>query len=461
MSRALRLAALPNCETSFADISSAFASKRELEAALAALAPNRTETEALLRLWTTYCRSDQRPPGGLSAWPSWTIWLVLGGRGAGKTRTGAEWVRGVALGQPGFLEPGAERIALVGETHAAVRDVMVEGPSGILAVHASRADRPTWQPSLRRLQWPNGAIAQAFSSEDPDGLRGPQFGAAWADELAKWRHPDETWDMLQFGLRLGQRPREIVTTTPRPIPLLKRLLAEPRVAVSRAATRDNARHLAPAFLKNVVGRYAGTRLGRQELDGELVEEREDGLWTRDRIEASRVAAAPDLIRIVVAVDPPVSSGRRADSCGIVVAGIDSAGCGYVLADATVRAAKPAEWAARALAAWRRWSADALVVETNQGGEMVQAVLREVDPGVPVTPVHASRGKYLRAEPVALLYEQGRVRHVGAFPELEDEMADFGPGGLSTGRSPDRLDALVWAVTDLMLRPAGAPRIRML
>lgn len=442
-------------------ISSAFGTKAALAEGFARLAPNRAEHEELLRHWPIYCGELQRLREPEETALDWTVWLMLGGRGAGKTRSGAEWVRGVALGQPGFMEPRAGRIALVGETHAAVRDVMIEGPSGILAVHAGRRDRPVWSPSLRRLQWPSGVVAQSFSSEDPDGLRGPQFGAAWADELAKWRHPDETWDMLQFGLRLGTHPRQVVTTTPRPIPLLKRLLAEPRTLVSRIRTRDNAHHLAPTFLAAIVGRYAGTRLGRQELDGELIEERADALWTRDLIEAARSAAAPDLVRIVVAVDPPASSGLRADACGIVAAGIDEAGIAHVLSDATASRAKPVEWARKAVATYRRWSADALVVEANQGGEMVSAVLREVDPAVPVTPVHASRGKYLRAEPVATLYEQGRVRHVGAFPELEDEMCDFGAAGLSSGRSPDRLDALVWALSDLMLRPKAEPRIRAL
>ena len=304
-------------------------------------------------------------------------------------------------------------------------------------------------------------MALAFSAEEPDGLRGPQFGAAWSDEIAKWRHAEAAYDMIQFGLRLGARPRGLVTTTPRPIPLIRRLFSDPRTAVTRARTAANAQNLAPDFLEAVVGRYAGTRLGRQELDGEMIEERPDALWTRELVERSRVAAAPELVRVVVAVDPPASSGARADACGIVVAGVDPGGVGHVLADLTVRRCKPAEWAARAVGAYRRWAADALVVETNQGGEMALAVLREVDPGVPARAVHATRGKYLRAEPVAVLYEQGRVRHVGAFPDLEDEMTDFGPGGLSDGRSPDRLDALVWALTDLILRPRAEPRVRTL
>lgn len=385
---------------------------------------------------------------------------MLGGRGAGKTRAGAEWVRGIALGDPDFSTRPVGRIALIGETFSDARNVMVEGPAGILAIHA-RHERPTWSPSLRKLEWPNGAVAQVFSAEDPDSLRGPQFEAAWADELAKWKHGEETWDMLQFGLRLGARPRQMVTTTPRPIPLLRRFLSDPAVAVSRVRTADNAENLAPAFLETVIGRYGGTRLGRQELDGEIVEDRPDALWTRDGIELNRVDAAPPLMRIVVAVDPPASSSKRADACGIVAAGVDEGGTAYVLEDASASGLKPPEWAAKAVALYRRLQADALVVETNQGGEMATGVIREVDPSVPVASVRATRGKYLRAEPVSVLYAQGRVRHVGALPELEDELCDFGPGGLSTGRSPDRMDALVWALTELMLRERREPRVRML
>lgn len=453
-------AVCPICAMSFVGISKGFGTKTKMLAAFESLALTTKEHEALVAYWPFHGRLDQRPPD--CGWHSaWSTWLVLGGRGAGKTRTGAEWVRGIAEGLPGFMEPKAGRIALIGETHAAVRDVMIEGPAGILSLAGDKERRPTWSPSLRRLEWPNGTIAHTFSSEDPDGLRGPQFGAAWADELAKWRHPDETWDMLQFGLRLGERPLQVVTTTPRPIPLLKRLLGDERVAVSRAKTQENAENLSPAFLETIIGRYAGTRLGRQELDGELIEERPDALWSRDMLEAARVSIAPDMAKVVVAVDPPASSGKRAASCGIVVAGRDNAGFAYVLADASLSQAKPSEWAARAVAMYRRWHADALVVEANQGGEMVVSVIREVDPTVPVRTVHATRGKYLRADPVALLYEQRRVRHVGAFPELEDEMADFGTDGLSAGRSPDRLDALVWALTQLMLTPRAAPRIRTL
>lgn len=404
--------------------------------------------------WGLFGRGDQQPGEP----PQKPVWLVLGGRGAGKTRTGAEWVKGMALGLPPYADRAIDRIALVGETQGQVRDVMIEGVSGLLTIH-SKWERPDWSPSRRQLRWSNGVIAQTFSAEDPEALRGPQFGAAWSDELAKWPNLQECWDMLQFGLRLGDRPRQIVTTTPRPVPLIKRLLADPDVAISRAATSANRLNLAADFIRSVTQTYGGTRLGRQELDGELVEESADALWTRAMIEGCRELVAPALVRIVVAVDPPASSSLRADSCGLIVAGVDADGIGHVLEDGTISGARPHEWAAKAVALYRRFEADALVVEVNQGGEMAESVIREVDPGVPVTAVRATRGKYLRAEPVAALYAQGRVRHAGAFPALEDEMCDFGPGGLSSGRSPDRLDALVWALTHLMLAPKGRPRVR--
>jgi len=415
-------------------------------------------TPELVRLveqeWTVFGRPDQKPRRR----PPWSTWLVLGGRGAGKTRTGAEWIKGMALGlSPVAAEPTG-RIALVGETQAQVRDVMIEGVSGLLAIH-HRWERPVWSPSRRRLEWGNGAVAQVFTAEDPEGLRGPQFGAAWCDELAKWPNLQETWDMLQLGLRLGSRPRQVVTTTPRPLRLIKRLLEDPDVAVSRATMRANRFNLAQSFIASVEQAYGGTRLGRQELCGEIVEESADALWSRELLDSCRELKAPALTRLVVAVDPPASSSKRADSCGLVAAGVDRDGIGHVLADATLSGARPHEWAQCAVALYRRLEADALIVEVNQGGEMVGSVIREVDPGVPVTPVRALRGKFLRAEPVAALYAQGRVRHAGAFPALEDEMCDFGPKGLGSGRSPDRLDALVWALTHLMLGPKGRPRVR--
>jgi phage terminase large subunit-like protein len=390
---------------------------------------------------------------------AWTTWLVLAGRGAGKTRLGAEWVRALVHGRTPYGGGRHRRIALVGDNEHDVREVMIEGPAGILRT-APRCERPVWTPTRRRLEWPNGAVAEAFSAEEPESLRGPQFDAAWCDELAKWRNGEAAFDNLQFGLRLGSRPRQLITTTPRPIPLLKRLVAEPRTAVTRAATYANAAHLSPAFLDEVVARYAGTRLGRQEIDGEIIEDRPDALWSRATIETARVPEAPPLRRIVVGIDPPASGRAGGSACGIIAAGRAEDGCLYVLADATRAGLAPAGWAIKAVALYRRLRADALVAEVNQGGDMVSAVLKQVDPTVPVRTVHATRGKYLRAEPVAAMYAQGRVKHVNPpLEELEDEMCDFGLDGLSSGRSPDRLDALVWALTELMERTPAVPKVR--
>lgn len=418
------------------------------------------ELEFLLHDWQLWARDDQLPPAEAQGGGPWTTWLILGGRGAGKTRAGAEWVRGLALGIKPFADAPVERIALIGETLNDARSVMVEGQSGLLAIHAPD-ERPQFRPSRREIVWPNGAIAQIFSADDPESLRGPQFAAAWADELAKWRYLEESWTMLQFGLRLGAWPRQTVTTTPRPVPLLKSLLADPRTAITRAATDANAANLAPSFLETVVARYRGTRLGRQELDGELIEDRSDALWRRDLIERSRVKAAPPLRQIVVAVDPPVTSGERADACGIVAAGRGEDGRAYVLADATLEGRQPLEWAGAALRLYENLKADRIVAEANQGGDLVLELFRQIAPAAPVKLVRAMRGKFLRAEPAAMLYERGLVSHVGAWPQLEDQMCDFGPDGLSGGRSPDRLDALVWALTELMLCERKEPRIRHL
>lgn len=414
------------------------------------------ELEQLASDWEIWARPDQVPPAG-----DWTTWLVLGGRGAGKTRTGAEWIRALVAGRPPFANNAYGRIALIGETLADARDVMVEGVSGLLAIHP-KAQRPTWLPSRRRLEWPNGAVAQIFSAEDPESLRGPQFDAAWGDELAKWRHAEATWDMLQFGLRLGEAPRQIVTTTPRPIPLLKRLMADARTVQSHAATRANVANLAPGFLDTIVDRYNGTRLGRQELDGEIIEDRPDALWSREQLDRLRQdEAPPDLQRIVVAIDPPATSSKGADACGIVACGLDEEGRAYVLKDKSLSEVSPTGWATRAIGLYHRLEADCILAEVNQGGEMVTTILAGIEPDVPVRAVRASRGKYLRAEPVSALYEQGRVRHVGNLPELEDEMCDFGLDGLSSGKSPDRLDALVWALTHLCLEGRSRPKVRSL
>ncbi|MBX3575861.1 MAG: DNA-packaging protein [Rhizobiaceae bacterium] len=422
-------------------------------------ARNLTDDEAarVLAEWVGHARDAQYPSGQRPR-----TFLLIGGRGSGKTRTGAEWVNALVRGFAPFSSGRVHRrIALVGETLADVRDVMIEGPSGILALTAGggRGERPAFEASRRRLIWPNGATAQIFSAEDPDSLRGPQFEAAWCDEVAKWRRDEETFDMLQFGLRLGTAPRQIVTTTPRPTRLVKRLLADAGTLVARMATDENAANLAAGFVDAMRQRYAGTRLGRQELDGELVEDRQDALWSRALIEAARTVRPAALTRIVVAVDPPAASTRSSDACGIVAAGQGADGIVYVLADASAAGLKPHQWAAAAVALFHGLEADCIVAEVNQGGDMVTAVIRTVDAAVPVRPVRARRGKWLRAEPVAALYQQGRVRHAGHFPALEDEMCDFGPDGLSAGRSPDRVDALVWAVTELTPARGAAPRVR--
>src|SRR5947209_9957272 len=410
--------------------------------------------------WEIFAHKYQTPPALAPDGNPWHIWLMIGGRGAGKTRAGAEWVRAQALGLAPLASEQASRIALVGETEHDVREVMIEGVSGLLAVHGWH-ERPVWQPSRKRLEWSNGAVAQVFSADDPESLRGPQFCCAWSDEMAKWRYAQDAFDMLQFGLRLGAQPRQLITTTPRPTALLKRLIADPASVVTRAATRANAHNLAPTFLQAVMSRYAGTRLGRQELEGKIIEDRPDALWSRALLENCRVSEAPSLQRIVVAVDPPASSGKRADACGIVAAGITGAGICYVIADDSVSGLTPNGWAMKAIALWHRLRADALVAETNQGGEMVGTVIHGIDGSVPVTNVHATRGKWLRAEPVAALYEQGRVKHAGIFAALEDEMCDFGVSGLSGGRSPDRVDALVWAIGALAFQARHGPRIRAL
>ena len=402
---------------------------------------------ALGREWFLGGRLEQQAPDG-----DWRTWLVMGWRGSGKTRAGAEWVHGMASGAKAPL-----RIALVAETLADAREVMVDGVSGLWRIARDR--RPAFEISRRRLVWPNGSVAQLFSSEDPESLRGPQFDLAWCDELGKWKHAQETWDMLQFGLRLGTEPRQVVTTTPRAIPLLKAILADPGTVTTRLSTLRNAGNLAPGFIRAMEARYGGTRLGRQELDGELIEDREDALWNREMLERCRIRTPGPLGRIVVAVDPPAAERARNSCCGIVAAGLDVSGRAAVLADLSVANASPGEWGQAVVRAVRRFQADRVVAEVNQGGDMVAAILRSIDANLPVTTVRATRGKFLRAEPVAVLYEQGRVAHAGTFPALEDQMCDFGPDGLSGGGSPDRLDALVWALTALMLGGQGEPRVR--
>lgn len=409
--------------------------------------------------WTLWARDDQLPPEECDDLP-WRTWLLLGGRGAGKTRAGAEWVRAQALGIAPIAELPARRIALVGETLHDARAVMVEGVSGLLGVHDG-ADRPRYEPSKAQIVWPNGTIAQLFSADDPDSLRGPQFDCAWCDEIAKWRYGERAWDTLQFALRLGNRPRQLVTTTPRPLPLLERIMADPGTVTVKARTIDNADNLAPAFVEELRKRYGGTLLGRQELDGEIIEDIAGALWRRDWIEQARTTSVPALGRIVVAVDPPVTATAASDACGIVVAGVGVDGRAYVLADRTVQGREPPVWARAAIAAYRDFAADRIVAEANQGGDLVGLVLAQVDRNVPVGLVRATRGKWVRAEPVAALYAEGRVAHVGAFAELEAQMLAFGADGRVAGRSPDRVDALVWALTELMLDAPARPSIRAL
>ncbi|SDE19487.1 Large terminase phage packaging protein [Limimaricola pyoseonensis] len=394
--------------------------------------------------------------------------MILGGRGAGKTRAGAEWVRAQVEGaRP--RDPGrARRVALVGETLDQAREVMVFGESGLLAC-APPDRRPDWSATRRLLTWPNGAQAQLFSAHDFEALRGPQFDAAWCDELAKWKRGAEAWDMLQFGLRLGDDPRACVTTTPRNVAVLKDLIAAPSTVVTRAATEANRAHLAEGFLDEMRRRYAGTRQGRQELDGLLLDDADGALWSAALLEGCVTDAAPPLDRVVVAVDPAVSAHSGSDACGIVVAGAVTQGPpqdwrAWVLEDATVQGVSPLDWALEACAAAERHGADRLVAEVNQGGALVESLVRQVDPLVPFRALRASRGKALRAEPVAALYEQGRVHHLRGLGPLEDQMAQMTVRGYAGPGSPDRLDALVWALHELMIGPAQQwkrPRLRVL
>ena len=386
--------------------------------------------------WALWARDNQQTPPG-----DWSVWLVMAGRGFGKTRTGAEWVRA-------RVESGAAgRVALVARTPADARDVMIEGDSGILSV-CPPDNRPKYEPSKRRLTWPNGAFALAFSSHEPDQLRGPQFDAAWCDELASWEYPRETWDNLTFGLRLGVNPQCVVTTTPRPIELLRELVARDDVRVTRGSTYDNRQNLAPNFLRQIERRYEGTDTGRQEIYAELLDEAEGALWRREWIE--RAESAPDLDRVVVAIDPAMSSRPNSDETGIVVAGASSASGeprGFVLADGSARLS-PDGWARRAIALFDRYRADRIIGERNNGGDLVGATLKTAanERSLPIRLVTASRGKFARAEPVAALYQQRRVTHVGAFPQLEDQLCTWEPG---SPKSPDRMDALVWALSDLI------------
>jgi phage terminase large subunit-like protein len=389
--------------------------------------------------WRSIARPNQLPPPG-----DWQTWLLLAGRGFGKTRVLSEMANSWASsGQCG-------RIALVAATAADARDVLVEGESGILECAPSWC-RPQYQTTRRQLTWPNGCIGTLYSAEEPDRLRGPQHHNALCDELASWRDPS-AWDMLMLGLRLGRAPRVVVATTPRPTRLIRELLSREGkdVIVTRGSTYENRANLAPGFFDQIIRKYEGTRIGRQELLAEVLMDIPGALWSLETIDKARCHRAPDLQRVVVAIDPAISSHEGSDETGIVVAGKDERGHGYVLEDLSGRYA-PHEWARTAVEAFNRHSADRIVAEVNQGGAMVESTLRTIDANVPYSAVHASRGKYVRAEPIAALYEQGKVHHVGNFPALEDQMTSFVPD-IDRARmgSPDRVDALVWALTELLV-----------
>ncbi len=391
--------------------------------------------------WPFWARPEQLAPPG-----AWRAWLILSGRGWGKTRSGAEWVRGqVEVGR-------SKRLALVGATAADTRDVLVEGESGILATSPPWA-RPVYEPSKRRRTWPNGALATLYSADEPDRLRGPQHDGAWADELAAWRYPD-AWTQLQFGLRLGDDPRVVVTTTPRPTALVRDLARAKTTIVSRGSSYENAANLAPAFLDELKRRYENTRLGRQEIFGDILDDNPGALFRRTDIDGARVRRAPPLVRIVVAIDPAVSHDENSSETGIVVAGLGDDGHAYVLDDCS-GILTPAAWAKRAIDVFYDHGADRIVAEVNQGGALVEANLRTVDARVPYKAVRASRGKAVRAEPVAALYEQGKVHHVGVLIALEDQMCGWDP--TTAEKSPDRMDALVWALTELAIESQPALR----
>jgi predicted phage terminase large subunit-like protein len=415
-------------------------SPAELEKLKADLSPE--EKAALVYKWSAWARPDQITPDS-----AWNGWLIIAGRGWGKTRTGAEAVREE-------VESGrSSRIALVGETSADGKDVMVNGESGILAC-CPPWNMPTFTASSGsgrpKLRWPNGAIATLYDAREPDQLRGPQHDFIWFDELAKYRYADAVFDQAMFGLRLGKHPAWMATTTPRPIALIKRLMNQPGVIVTRGRSADNLANLASTYRANVLDRYKGTRLGRQELDAEILEDVPGALWTRRGLDEARVNIAPQLRRLVVSVDPSISDSESSNETGIIVQGMAENNDAYVLEDWSGQGS-PDKWARKVAAAYRKHNADVVVAEANQGGEMVRMVIRSVAPEIPVKLVHASRGKYIRAEPISALYEQGRVHHVGTLPELEDQMITFTPeraADRSDGISPDRVDALVWGLSEL-------------
>lgn len=386
--------------------------------------------------WAFLAHPGQIPPED----KSWFCYLMRSGRGGGKTRSGAEWILK-------RVRRGYRHIALIGQTAADIRDTMVElGPSSIMKV-ARPDERPIYEPSKRRLTFPNGAIATTFTGEEPDQLRGPAHDTVWIDELAKFKYPEETWDNMEMGLRLGDNPQVFCTTTPRPIPIIRRLVKDPTTIDVRFSTAQNAANLSPIFLKRIQERYAGTRLGRQELEGEILEDNPNALWNRAVIENLRVKIGetiPPLLRVVVGMDPAVTGNENSDETGIIAGGIAANGHGYILDDMSLQAS-PAEWARAGVRCLYKNKADRIVGEVNNGGDLIEVNIRTVDRNVPFTAVHASRGKLIRAEPVAALYEQGRIHHIGTFPVLEDQLCDWSP---DSAKSPDRMDALVWCIWEL-------------
>ena len=427
----------------------AYAEEAERERFAKGLAP--LERDEWKYYWLQQARDAQLPPDG-----DWSLWLIMAGRGFGKTRAGAQWIISIAEADP------RARIALVAATLGEARRVMVEGESGILACSEPKR-APNFEPSLRMLTWPGGAQAALYSAQEPEALRGPQHSHAWCDEIATWGNTGDkalaTWDNLLLGMRMGEHPRALATTTPRAVPLLRRLLGEEEIAVTRGTTEDNRGNLPDRFIRDIRRTFGKSLLGRQELDGELIEDLPGALWTRGMLEECREAAASSPpVRVVVGVDPPASSGG--DACGIIVVALGEDGIARVLADASVTKPSPERWAKAAAQAARLWKADRVIAEANQGGAMVASVLRAAEISLPLKLVHASRGKVARAEPVAALYEAGRVRHAGTFPVLEDELCGLIQGGAyeGPGRSPDRADALVWALSELMLGRKRTPRV---
>ncbi|MBY0462080.1 MAG: terminase family protein [Alphaproteobacteria bacterium] len=394
--------------------------------------------------WEKAARPNQLPPPG-----DWQNWLILAGRGFGKTRTGAETIRA-------WVKEGLyKRIALIGQTIDEVRSVMVEGESGLLNVHTNY-ERPRFEPSNGRLVWKNNAIAMMYGADHYEKLRGPQFDLAWIDELAKFRHPQKTWDQLMLGLRLGNNLRTIITTTPRPIPLLETLIKDPATVLTRGSTFDNQKNLAKTFVKQIVKQFEGTRLGAQELYAEILTEKQGALWKRSIIH-HHISSNPSWLRVVIAIDPATTHHEQSDETGIIVAALSKDQKAYILDDLSGRYS-PVDWGRRVIKAYHEHKADRVVVEVNQGGDMVKSIIHSLDPTVSYKAVRASRGKVTRAEPIAAFYEQGRVYHRKLFTDLETQLCEYIPG--ITTKSPDRMDALVWALTDLLLENKDSASLKL-